>query len=147
MNITALRLRTLREKKGLSQREVARQIGVTRAALSKNHNDSIDNLRLPVVYWQNNFEIFYNAKRPLFRRSLLRCRYKEVVLTLPQTKAQPHEGRSRFLSEPKLCISRLCIGACFWRFGGANGCWKSFVLISLCSKNIYICHTMCYYYR
>ena len=32
------------------------------AALSKTHNDSIDNLRLLVVYWQNNFEIFYNAK-------------------------------------------------------------------------------------
>lgn len=62
MNITALRLRALREKKGLSQRDVARQIGVTRAALSKTHNDSIDNLRLLVVYWQNNFEIFYNAK-------------------------------------------------------------------------------------
>lgn len=35
MNITALRLRTLREKKGLSQRDVARQIGVTRAAYNK----------------------------------------------------------------------------------------------------------------
>lgn len=73
--------------------------------MSKTHNDSIDKLRLPVVYWQNNFEIFYNAKRPLFRRSLLRGRYKEVVLTLPQTKSQPHGGRSGFLYEPKLRIS------------------------------------------
>ena len=35
MNITALRLRALREKKGLSQRDVAQQIGVTRAAYNK----------------------------------------------------------------------------------------------------------------
>lgn len=35
MNITAYRLRELREKKGLSQREVAQQIGVTRAAYNK----------------------------------------------------------------------------------------------------------------
>ena len=35
MNITAYRLRELREKKGLSQREVAEIIGVTRAAYNK----------------------------------------------------------------------------------------------------------------
>ena len=35
MNITAYRLRELREKKGLSQREVAHLIGVTRAAYNK----------------------------------------------------------------------------------------------------------------
>ena len=35
MDITAYRLRELREKKGLSQREVAHLIGVTRAAYNK----------------------------------------------------------------------------------------------------------------
>ncbi|MBR6012921.1 MAG: helix-turn-helix transcriptional regulator [Selenomonadaceae bacterium] len=35
MDITAYRLRELREKKGLSQREVAERIGVTRAAYNK----------------------------------------------------------------------------------------------------------------
>ena len=35
MNITALRLRSLREKKGLSQRDVAQMIGITRAAYNK----------------------------------------------------------------------------------------------------------------
>ncbi|MBR3623570.1 MAG: helix-turn-helix transcriptional regulator [Selenomonadaceae bacterium] len=35
MNITALRLRDLREKKGLSQNDVAKLIGVTRAAYNK----------------------------------------------------------------------------------------------------------------
>ena len=35
MNITAYRLRTLREAKGLSQREVAERIGMTRTAYNK----------------------------------------------------------------------------------------------------------------
>ena len=35
MNITACRLRSLREQKGLSQREVAERIGMTRAAYNK----------------------------------------------------------------------------------------------------------------
>ncbi|WP_369683179.1 helix-turn-helix domain-containing protein [Selenomonas ruminantium] len=35
MNITAYRLRTLRESMGLSQREVAERIGITRAAYNK----------------------------------------------------------------------------------------------------------------
>lgn len=35
MNITAFRLRSLREEKGLSQKEVAQRIGVTRAAYNK----------------------------------------------------------------------------------------------------------------
>jgi transcriptional regulator with XRE-family HTH domain len=35
MNITAYRLRTLRESMGLSQREVAERIGMTRAAYNK----------------------------------------------------------------------------------------------------------------
>ena len=35
MNITAFRLRSLREKKGLSQKDVAQIIGVTRAAYNK----------------------------------------------------------------------------------------------------------------
>ncbi len=35
MNITAYRLRILREAKGLSQREVAERIGMTRAAYNK----------------------------------------------------------------------------------------------------------------
>ena len=35
MNITACRLRALRENKGLSQREVALRLGITRAAYNK----------------------------------------------------------------------------------------------------------------
>lgn len=35
MNITAYRLRALREQKGLSQRDVAERIGMTRAAYNK----------------------------------------------------------------------------------------------------------------
>lgn len=35
MNITAFRLRSLREKRGLSQKDVAQRIGVTRAAYNK----------------------------------------------------------------------------------------------------------------
>ncbi|MBR2214940.1 MAG: helix-turn-helix transcriptional regulator [Selenomonadaceae bacterium] len=35
MNVTAYRLRALREQKGWSQREVAQRIGITRAAYNK----------------------------------------------------------------------------------------------------------------
>ncbi len=45
MDITAYRLRELREKIGLSQREVAKKIGVTRAAYNKYENGASKPIR------------------------------------------------------------------------------------------------------
>lgn len=66
MDITAYRLREMREKIGLSQREVAERIGVTRAAYNKYECEQV-----------NRFADLMNCPRYLaFRRTIFSAKMR-----------------------------------------------------------------------